>query len=175
MNKKNVKVGLKVQVKYIDAQDKINGVTAGDILTINSCYNQQTPSFINSSGTRILLFAEQLRKYKEPIITTSGTITVSLIGDGIIKQVDCGRHYRNFVKIEVNQDDFNHGYVKVQLDPYFLASECALDITDPVQFTVFKKSIRWGNGDAKDLEKDLHDIIGACNRKLELIKNKGFD
>lgn len=81
---------------------------------------------------------------------------------------DQGSHYRKFLKVALTDADIESGFVEVQIDPFFLAP--ALGITDPAAFTTFKKSIRWGGSDAKDLKTDLKDIISACQRKLEIIE-----
>jgi len=87
----------------------------------------------------------------------------------ILEQVkDQGQHYRFFHKVKVNEVNFQQGYVEIQLDPFRLQN--ILNIQCAVAFTVFKKSIRWGGSEAKDIETDLKDIISACERKLDMIK-----
>jgi len=81
---------------------------------------------------------------------------------------DPGKHYRNFHRVKVNEVNFQQGFVDVQLDPFRLQE--ILNIRCAVAFTVFKKAIRWGGSEAKDIETDLKDIISACERKLEMLQ-----
>lgn len=81
---------------------------------------------------------------------------------------DQGPHYRFFHRVKINAADLERGYIDIQLDPFRLQS--ILKIKCAVAFTVFKKSIRWGGSEAKDLETDLNDIISACKRKLEIMR-----
>jgi len=81
---------------------------------------------------------------------------------------DQGKHYRNFHRVKINEVNFQQGYIDIQLDPFRLQE--ILNIKCAVAFTVFKKSIRWGGSDAKDIETDLKDIISACERKLEMLQ-----
>ena len=67
--------------------------------------------------------------------------------------VDPGAHYRCEI-----------GGVKV--DPFRMAE--VIGITDPVQFTIFKKAWRMGSS-VKDKRQDLLDIISAAKRGIEMI------
>jgi hypothetical protein len=80
---------------------------------------------------------------------------------------DPGAHYRYEYKVNLTQEDIARGFVIVKLDPFRIA-----DIYRMIDFalkTVLKKCLCAGGRGYKDLRRDLKDIIGAAQRRLEMI------
>ena len=83
---------------------------------------------------------------------------------------DPGAHYRKELKVNITKDDLERGYVVVKLDPARIA-RVYTGLT-AMLFTILKKTLRCGTG-GKTYVEDLHDIISAAEREIEILKEDG--
>lgn len=190
MKVKNLKIGEKVIVKSLPS-DPYFGVNVGDTVTIDE-ENSSKPWCKKDPSTRTAINIDRLKRIKKPkknhkvsgeiFIDHSGELKLSIMSEDNLETPvsffnssnteaqpkDQGAHYRKYHRVKLTDIDVERGFTEIQLDPFRLSS--ILGITDAAAFTVFKKSIRWGGSNAKDLKTDLKDIISACERKLEIIE-----
>jgi hypothetical protein len=84
----------------------------------------------------------------------------------VASEKDPGAHYRHLYTVKLNQSDIERGSVTIMLDPYRIAH--VYNMTDHMEFSVLKKILRLGTAH-KDKRQDLHDIINAAQRRLEIL------
>jgi hypothetical protein len=92
-------------------------------------------------------------------------------GDEIKRDVDPGAHYRFEHRVNLTEQDEARGYVIVKLDPFRIST--IYQMTDFALDTILKKCLCAGNRGYKDFAQDLRDIIGAAQRRLEMLKEDG--
>ena len=78
---------------------------------------------------------------------------------GLDTKIDAGKHYR-------------YSYKGVLLDP---ARICSVYKVDSLMLcTVIKKALKAGERGHKSKKQDLLDIINACERELEMMREDGL-
>jgi hypothetical protein len=94
---------------------------------------------------------------------------INMISESVdeILEKDPGAHYRYEYKVNLTPEDIARGFVIVKLDPFRIAE--IYRMTDFAMKTVLKKCLCAGGRGYKDLRQDLKDIIGAAQRRLEMI------
>ncbi len=81
------------------------------------------------------------------------------------------KHYQYQYKIKLTLDERDSGEVTINLDPYRIAD--IYGIGGGAREQILKKALRWG-GKNQTEEEVIGEIINACERRLEMIKEDNY-
>lgn len=79
-------------------------------------------------------------------------------------------HYQNIYQRKLTPAERKSGKISIKFDPYRIGE--VLDIGGGAREQIMKKSLRWTTkGDSE--EKVITEIMQACERRLEMLKEDG--
>ena len=82
------------------------------------------------------------------------------------------KHYQKYWERPLSKEEIKAGAIKLNLDPYRLCD--VLKIGGGAREQILKKAIRWtSKGDSE--KKVITEIMQACERRLEMLKEDGID
>ena len=82
------------------------------------------------------------------------------------------KYYQNYYMRPLTAGEVETGTVAIKLDPYRICD--ALSIGGGAREQIIKKGIRWTTkGDSE--RKVIHEIMQACERRLEMLDEDGIE